>query len=150
LCFIQIVRAQDNSTYNSKNVYFNEIWAYLMYGEEKIFDTKYPITDIGYFAVSLNDFGELLGVPDRSKLIGFNGRVHLVIALVFGGDKAKTHFALDPKFPIRKKLIKDILKATEKFDGLQIDFEQIHERDAENFYSFLEILKKRIGKKLLV
>jgi spore germination protein YaaH len=130
-------------------VAFDEIWGYLMKGGEHFSAPKCKITDLCYFAATVNNFGKLVEVPDRSKIQNFNGRVHLCLALVVEGNKAVTHFALDPKLKIRKKLIKDIVKATEKFDGLQIDFEKIAERDAENFYSFLKILKKKLKKKTL-
>jgi spore germination protein YaaH len=130
-------------------VHFDEVWAYLMQGEENFLDLSYKITDLCYFAASINNFGELVDVPERSKIKDFNGRVHVCLALVVEGSKAITHFSLDPKFKIRKKLIKDIVEIMKNFDGLQIDFEQVEEKDAENFYSFLETLKKKIGKKAL-
>ncbi|MDR2860714.1 MAG: hypothetical protein LBV66_02635, partial [Elusimicrobiota bacterium] len=126
-----------------QSVSFNEIWGYLMKGEEKFLSLDYPITDIGYFSAEINSFGNLVGVPNRSKIQDFQGKVHLVVAQV--SNRALTHFAIDPRYSVRNKLIEDIVKATEPFDGLQIDFELVPTEDRENFYSFLSVLKNRIG-----
>ncbi|MDR2708994.1 MAG: hypothetical protein LBC07_03370, partial [Elusimicrobiota bacterium] len=126
---------------------FTEIWAYLMKGEERFLNQNYGITDIGYFAGEIDNFGKLTGVPNRSKIANFNGRIHLVIAQV--SNRALTHFALDPQYNIREKLIDDIVKATQNFDGLQIDFELVAPQDREYFYTFLIALKERISPKPL-
>jgi spore germination protein YaaH len=130
-----------------QNITFNEIWGYLMNGEERFLSSEYPLTDIGYFAAEINTFGKLVNVPNRAKLKDFKGRVHLVVAQVSNG--ALTHFSLDPKGSVRAQLINDIVKASESFDGLQIDFELVPVKDREYFYSFLSELKRKIGKKTL-
>jgi spore germination protein YaaH len=140
MSFFVVAKAQDQ-------VSFNEIWAYLMKGEESFLSDKYPITDLAYFAAELDTFGNLTGVPNRTKIKNFKGKVHLVIAQV--NNRSLTHFAIDPKFSLRNKLIDDIAKAAQNFDGVQIDFELVPNQDAANFYSFLSALKKRIGKKPL-
>ena len=137
----------DSAAQADKKITFDEIWVYLMKGEEQFFKPEYPITDIGYFSAEIDAFGNLVGIPQRAKIKNFAGRTHLVIAQV--NNRALTHFAIDPKFPIRAKLIEDIIKAARDFDGLQIDFEVVPKEDRENFYSFLRSLKSRLGRKPL-
>jgi spore germination protein YaaH len=117
-----------------------------MENEESYLKKEYEVTDLCYFAATLDPCGELINVPKREKIKNFDGRVHLVVALVSNGQSL-THFALNPDFPIRKKLIKSIIKASENFDGVQIDFEQVLPKDCENYFSFLEKIKKGIGNK---
>ncbi|MDR2772145.1 MAG: glycoside hydrolase [Elusimicrobiota bacterium] len=140
------LRVSANEIPNEK-LFFNEIWAYLMSGEEQFFNVSYPITDLAYFAGEIDNFGKLSKVPKRSTLKNYKGRVHLVIAQV--SNRALTHFALSSEFPLRKDLINDIGEAAKDYDGLQIDFELVNVKDKEDFYSFLKALKKKIGKKPL-
>lgn len=124
---------------------FTEIWGYVTSDDVASYDASTPITDIGYFGAGLSTFGELIGVPNRNKLPKTDARVHLVIA---DNGRALTHFCLDPQYSVRDKLIADIIKATEPYDGLQIDFELVSAVDAEHFYSFLKELKEGIGDKI--
>ncbi|MDR1748523.1 MAG: glycoside hydrolase, partial [Spirochaetaceae bacterium] len=126
---------------------FSEIWAYLMSGEEKTYTPGMPVSDIGYFGAGISSFGKLADVPDRAKIKGFNGRVHLVVAQVT--NRALNHFCIDPELPIRNRLIDDIAAAAVPYDGVQIDFELIPPEDRENYYSFLSELKERIGSRIL-
>ncbi len=125
---------------------YREIWAYLMDGEEEYLDTSFPVSDIGYFGAGLNTFGELTGVPDRLKIAGYSGRVHLVVA---DNSRALTHFCLDPGYSVRDNLLKEIAEASADFDGVQIDFELVSERDREHFFSFLAELKALVYPKPL-
>ena len=61
-------------------------------------------------------------------------------------SRSLSHFVIDPKYKVSKKIIKTLAEATKDFDGLQIDFELVPKRDAENFKIFLKKLKKAIGK----
>lgn len=124
---------------------FREIWGYLMSGEERFLGPSFPVTDIGYFGAGLDVKGKLIGVPNRERIAGYPGRVHLVVAEV--SNKSLTHFSLDPALPIRRALIDDIVEAAEPFDGVQIDFELVLPEDKENFFSFLAEIKERIGQK---
>lgn len=126
---------------------FSEVWAYLMDGEERFFNPAYPITDIGYFGAGINSAGKLVGVPDRTKLKGYDGRAHFVVAEL--GNYALSHFCLAPEYPLRDALISDIVKAADDFDGVQIDFEAVASRDNDAFYAFLCLLKKDLGDKTL-
>ncbi len=125
---------------------FREIWAYLMDGEEEYLDFSYPISDIGYFGAGINTFGELIGVPDRLEIAEYTGRVHLVVA---DNSRALTHFCLDPQYPVRDSLLQEIAEASADFDGVQIDFELVSERDREHFFSFLGELKNLVAPKPL-
>lgn len=131
----------------SAPVAFTEVWGYLMAGEEQALDASMPITDIGYFGAGLNNFGQLTGVPDRSKLNGWNGRVHLVIAEV--SNPALSHFCLNPDYGIRPALIQSIADAAKDFDGVQIDFETVASSDRDHYLSFLKEIKASIGNKTL-
>ena len=124
---------------------FSEIWAYLQNGDEKSLNVLYPVTDIGYFGAAINYRGHLYGTPVRSKLSGYKGRVHLVVNEL--SSQALTHFSLDPEYPIRNTLLAEITAASKDFDGVQLDFEMVPAPDAENYYSFLALLKKKIGAK---
>ncbi len=122
---------------------FHEVWGYVMAGREGEFDSSMPITDLCLFSADVNTYGELSTIPDPSKIKNYKGRIHLVITCE---GRSLTHFALDPQYPVRKKLIADIVKASKKFDGIQIDFETIPARDAANFRSFLGDVRNGIGR----
>ena len=124
---------------------FSEVWAYLVAENEDYLKPEYPITDIGYFSAELNTYGELIGVPNPKKLAGYQGRIHLVVAC---NSTSLSHFVLAPEGKIRSKLIDDLVAATEKFDGLQIDFELVPKRDVETFASFIKELRERLPHKL--
>jgi hypothetical protein len=126
---------------------FSELWAYLMEGEEKYLAPSLPVTDVGYFGAGMDSQGKLVGVPDRARLRGYGGRVHLVVAEI--GNYALTHFCLDPSLPMRDQLIVDIALAARPFDGVQIDFEAVGKRDRESFFEFLRLLKAVLGEKAL-
>jgi spore germination protein YaaH len=118
---------------------FGEIWAYLLDGREETLKTNYPLSDIGYFGAEVDSYGQLVRVPNRRKISGFSGRVHLVVCC---NSMSLTHFVLEPGSAARKKLIADLLEAAKPFDGLQIDFEYILARDGDRFRSFLADLRK--------
>jgi len=126
---------------------FSEVWAYLMAGEEQYLDPSFPITDVCYFCVGISSEGKLGGVPDRARIAAFPGRVHLVVAEV--GNYALTNFCLDPEYPLRDRLVMDIAKAAESYDGVQIDFEAVNSASADRFFYFLCLLKQCLGGKLL-
>ena len=126
---------------------FSEVWAYLLAGEERYLDASYPITDLGYFGAGINTYGKLVGVPDRTKVKAFRGRVHLVVAEV--GNAALTHFCLDPAYPIRDALVADIVAGAAAFDGVQLDFEAVGSKDYDNYYEFVRVLDQALGDKTL-
>ena len=118
---------------------FDEIWAYLLSGEEQTLKAWYPLSDIGYFGAEVNTYGQLVTVPNRRRISGFSGRVHLVVCC---NSAALTHFVLEPGSAVRKRLVADLLKAVRPFDGLQIDFESVPARDGAAFRSFLAELRE--------
>lgn len=126
---------------------FQEIWGYVMIGEESSFHPEYPVTDVGYFVNSVNNMSDFTAVPKRSeKFPDYKSRVHIVSSV---DSKAQTHLLLDPKLPLRKKIIKQLVEQTRDYDGLQIDWELVMKEDDENFRSFLRDLKKKLKGKML-
>jgi spore germination protein YaaH len=70
-----------------------------------------------------------------------------VLALL--GNTALTHFVLDPVFPLRDRLVADLVVAANPYDGVQIDFESVASYDKGNYLSFLGKLKRSLGTKTL-
>jgi spore germination protein YaaH len=123
----------------------DEIWAYLISGNEEALKASYPLSDIGYFGAEVDGYGQLTGVPNRRKIANFSGRVHLVVCC---NGRALTHFSLEPGGAVRTRLISDLLEAARPFDGLQIDFENVPARDGAAFRSFLGELRQGLGNKM--
>jgi spore germination protein YaaH len=124
---------------------FPEIWAYLLAGREAAFSSALPISDIGYFGAEIDTYGKLTGVPDRRKVPEFSGRVHMVAVC---NSRSLAHFILMEGSAERKALIADLLAAAKNFDGLQIDFELIPQRDGAAFLSFLAELRNGLKNKM--
>jgi len=136
-----------NSEIKGEPVLFDEVWGYVMISRLKDYDDMTPLTDVGLFAAEINSYGELTNVPKRTAVgKNFKGRVHLVTICE---STSLSHFCIDPKYGARKKIVEGLLEACEEFDGLQVDWELIPGRDADNFLSFLKELKKGLGKKPL-
>ncbi len=127
-----------------KPVEVKESWGYVMAGRESEYNSSMPVTDVCYFSAEINSYGELTGVPTRSKLKVGNARCHLVVVC---DSRTLTHFILDPDFGIRSKLLKDIVKAGQAYDGVQIDFELVPARDKKNFINFISDLRYMLGEK---
>ena len=127
---------------------FKEIWGYLVTTRLKDFEPNAPLTDLALFGVDIDSYGKLESAPKRNLAAGFKGRVHLVAVC---NSASTSHFVLDPKYGLRSELIKDLVFAAREFDGLQIDYELIPQKDGENFFEFLKILRRRLdGKELTV
>lgn len=130
--------------FSQNKIKFNETWSYVLTGYENEFSADLPITDLCYFSAEINEYGEIPSIPNRETVPPeFNGRVHIVAICE---SRSLSHFVIDPKYKVSKKIIKTLAEATKDFDGLQIDFELVPKRDAENFKVFLKKLKKAIGK----
>jgi len=125
---------------------FNEVWGYVLAGQEAALTRGLPITDVGYFGAEVDIYGYLSKVPNRQSLSSFPGRVHLVVTC---GNYALTYFALMPGSPQKRRLVADLIAATKNFDGLNIDFENIPPRSAEAFLSFLRELRAGLPDKIL-
>jgi hypothetical protein len=131
--------------YDGRTMSFDEIWCYLTAGREQALKPGYPITDLVYFGAEVDSYGKLTGVPDRRKLKGFPGRVHMALVC---NSRGLAHFVLESGSAPRRQLIADLLSASENFDGLQIDLELIPARDGANFLSFLSELRTGLGNKM--
>ncbi|MDR1030318.1 MAG: glycoside hydrolase [Treponema sp.] len=123
---------------------FREIWGYLISGREDAFRNDAPLTDIGYFGAEVDSYGQLVNVPKPKDIPRFSGRIHLVVTC---GGRALSHFVLMEGSPVRKQLIADLLEKSTPFDGLQIDFELVPQRDGPSFRSFLAELRRGLGNK---
>lgn len=137
--------ADDRIAVPSDKPVFQEIWAYLMRGEEKELTGSEPITDIGYFGASLTKEGrisETIARPDITLKDGLRPRIHLVVADI--SNYALMHFSLDPEYGVRPLLLDDICRNAVSFDGVQIDFEAVSRDDAEFFFDFLKELRNRL------
>lgn len=124
---------------------FPEIWAYVVAGREDALKSGLPLSDVAYFGAEIDTYGKLISVPDRKKLPPFRGRVHMVVKC---DGKALTHFILRPGSSERIALVADLLAAAKNYDGLQVDFENIPDRDGENFFTFLKELRNGLGNKM--
>jgi hypothetical protein len=125
---------------------FGEIWAYLISGQEQALKAGYPISDIGYFGAEIDSYGQLVDVPNPRKIAPFPGRIHLVVTC---DSRGLTHFILEPGSRARRQLVADLLEAARPYNGLQIDFELVPQRDGDAFRSFLAELRSGLGEKLL-
>lgn len=130
---------------NEKKQAFEEVWSYYIPGHSDSFNPKtMPVTDLCFFSCDINCYGELSNYLSPKIIPEFKGRRHLVITCE---GRSLSHFCLDSSYGVSKKLIKDIVKVSAGFDGVQIDFETIASRDAEAFLKFLKDLRKALGKK---
>ena len=128
-------------SYSPKNTY-KEVWGYVMTEREHFFSPDLPVTDLCYFAADISSYAEITTIPNPKMFSNFNGRIHLV---VFCGGRALTHFSIEPGSESRRQLMETMEAAAQKYDGIQIDFENVGARDAEIFRDFLIELRKRIG-----
>ncbi|MGB4270285.1 MAG: hypothetical protein WBK20_14040, partial [Spirochaetota bacterium] len=96
------------------NLEFNEVWAYLMRGEEDRMKGNEPITDLCYFSAKVSGKGQITGdyAPPSIK---FNNKIrhHIVIAVI--DNFALLHFILNPDLPVRKNFINDVCRISSKF-----------------------------------
>lgn len=124
--------------------YFKEIWAYLLDGNFDNYKSDMTITDLCIFSADINSYGEINRIPDLSKVKDYNGRKHLVVT---SQSLSLTHFVLDPSFGLRDKIINVLVDACDNkgYDGIQIDFELIPQRDKNNFINFLAATREAIG-----
>jgi hypothetical protein len=125
---------------------FTEVWAYLVDGREKSLRAGYPISDVVYFGAEIDSYGQLSGVPQRKKITGYHGRVHLALKCDSAG---LTHFVLQPGSESRSNLINQLIAASKDYDGINIDLELVPARDGEHFLAFLAELRSRLAGKTL-
>jgi len=126
---------------------FSEVWGYLMKGEEKEIRGHETFTHIFYFSVSPDARGRIttsIERPDIRFLNGFRPSIHLVIADL--SNYSLMHFCLTKSYRVRDMLMDDIIRVSEKFDGIQIDFEAVPPGDAAEFFDFLKTLREKLSK----
>jgi spore germination protein len=124
---------------------FREIWAYVLRGEEAELTGSEPISDICYFGVNLSREGRIAETVRRPEFTlsgGLKPAVHLVVAEL--SNYALVHFSLNPEYGVRPRLIEDICRVADPFDGVQVDFESVARDDAEYFFDFLKGLKEAL------
>ncbi len=125
---------------------FTEIWGYVMQGREEEYLIDSPVTDVCYFSAEINCYGELSGIPVRSRLKTGKAKCHMVVSCE---SRAATHLALNPQFDTRKKMLNDIVRAASAFDGVQLDLEYIPIRDRKHFLTFIGDLRYMLKGKML-
>lgn len=121
---------------------FKEVWGYLMQGEERLMTGKEPLTDLCLFSARINDMGRLDGPVNIPPLVRRPRRIHLVISAPF--NKALMYFCLRQDVATRDGLIEDIVRVSQGFDGIQIDFESIRPEEGGAFLAFLGQLRRRL------
>lgn len=123
---------------------FAETWGYVVQNREEFYNENLPISDVCYFAADFNCYGELIDIPKRSNLkISPNSRCHIVFIC---DNVSLTHFLITPQFSLRDSAIQQIVDASKDFDGVQLDFELVPQRDNEIFLEFVQLLKSKLEK----
>ncbi len=127
----------------------NEVWAYLMKGEESYFPAASPITDVACFSAAVNGNGHLEGGHLAPPALPANHlRYHLVVTMPWNPTLA--HIYLDPELPFRDRIIADIVQRSKPYDGIQIDFEGVSKEDGTNYLNFLAAVRKVLPKEKLL
>ena len=124
-----------------------ETWAYLMKGEEKYFPARSPITDVVCFSAKADGDGNLQGGHLRPPALPGarpGTRYHLVVTIPWNPTLA--HIFLNPKLPLRNRIIDGIVERSKPFDGVQVDFESIGKADGTAYLNFLVAVKKALPK----
>lgn len=132
------------------SVAFREVWAFLRPKEVDLVDGSEPFTDILYHSASMDDTGRLtrrLVPPDIPDTSGIKPRLHLIVA---ERDAALMHKALRKDLPLRKNLIEDIVRFSEAFQGVQINFEPVRPADGRAYVEFIAELRKRLPEKKML
>ncbi|MEI8094225.1 MAG: glycosyl hydrolase family 18 protein [Spirochaetales bacterium] len=124
-----------------------ETWGYLDSGDRAALRPDLPLTDVAVFAASINSRGQLVDVPAVPARMPAGARRHLVVAEL--ANFALSHFVLDPVYPLRDKLVADLVAAASPYEGVQVDFESVARLDKANYLQFLTRLKRGLGKKTL-
>lgn len=122
---------------------FNEIWAYVVSGNEDALKINLPISDVVYFGAEVDRYGKLVDVPKRGKLGKYSGRVHVSVACFSAG---LIHFTIEEGSKARASLIEQIIYAAQDYDGLNIDYENVPAQDGEAFLSFLSEIRSGLGR----
>ncbi len=132
--------------------HFNEIWGYLMIGEELKWHQNSPITDVGVFSFTIDHEGHLDGRAPYKAIAEVKkrgARAHLVISS--SGQKSLLHFLLNKEYRIRDRFLNALLALPQKYriDGLQMDIEGLRYEDGEAYRDLLRELKARLPEGLI-
>jgi len=140
---------ENPSAVGKKTVAFNEVWAYLMAGEEGKVTGIEPFTDVCYFSAAIDYRGKLAGQKKVPVVFaGKTTRVHLVIAEL--SNPALMHFCLNPGYGLRSSLIRDIVDAAADYHGVQLDFESVPSAEKDAFIGFVRELRSALGGKKIL
>lgn len=124
---------------------FSAVWAYVLKGEEKALRPSMSVTDVAYFAVRINEIGEIASSFDQTVLrprLPEGARVHCVVACPHNASLLYWCLGKDPS--VRQALLDSIVALSSDFDGLQIDFESVRSQDRDAFLSFLRDIRSRL------
>ncbi len=127
---------------------FTQSWGYVIQDREYELSQDMPISDIGYFINAINVYSNVPYVPPRNtRFVNYpNSRVHIVTSC---DSRSQAHLLLDPKLPLRDKIVNQLIEASKTYEGLQVDWEYIPKDDKENFLTFLQELKSKLNGKIL-
>ncbi len=137
-----------SSTFSLEPYLFKEVWAYVMRGEEKFFDPKFPVTDVGYFCARLDDTGKLGEAPNFAFLkqkVQKGTKIHCVITADY--NRSLMYWCLKKDLETKNHLVQEIVDLAKEFDGIQIDFESIRPEEREAFSLFLKEIKEKMPPK---
>lgn len=121
-----------------------------MKGEETYYPDTSPITDIACFSAQVDGNGNLKGGhlhPPALSGVMPGTRYHLVITIPW--STTQVHIFLNPELPFRDRIIADIVTRSQSFDGIQIDFESIDNKDGTAYLNFLAAVKKALPEEKL-
>ncbi len=130
----------------ASSIVFNEVWGYLKEGEETFFPQHSSITDVAYFCGQVSEEGRLESFPSIEQLPEAcqSLRKHLVVAVLH--NKWLMYWVLKRDLKARDVLVQDIVKASQGYQGVQIDFESLRPQDKEAYLAFLKKLKSKMPK----
>jgi spore germination protein len=124
---------------------FQEIWTYLIPGEEDSLKGSEAITDICYFAATVDDTGRIKTNPNIERIpsqVRDQRKIHLVVNAP--NNVSLMYWLLMKDRETKQALIQDLVRISEHFDGLQIDFETIRPEDRHGFWQFLKEIKEAL------
>jgi spore germination protein len=131
---------------------FQEIWGYLMSGDEHHWQPSAALSDVVLFGIRLDQTGKLIGKIRESTFEAARARdVRVHLAIASSGQAGLMHFLLNPRYGDRDRFISDIVALTTQMelDGLQLDFESLRVEDRKHFESFLRDLRSALPQQLM-
>jgi hypothetical protein len=124
---------------------FDEIWGYLVADNEVPLRAGLPLSDVVYFGAQVDAYGHLTDVPSVADVKRvrrrFHGKLHFSVTCASAG---LTHFVIATGSEAATTLVAELAAACKRFDGLNIDLENIPGRDEAAFLAFLRAIKKAL------